>query len=105
MSEPNSLISEAFLAFSREAPQHAEAWTKLVQQMAKSSALDPKVRELAHLSVLAVLRLESGIPFHVQCARQAGATRDEVISAILVGMPAAGHSVIQVLPTVLEAME
>ena len=105
MAETHSLISEAFLAFSKEAPDHAKAWTEVVQNVAKASALDPKIRELAHLSVLAVLRLESGIPFHVQCAKQAGATREEIISAIFVGLPAAGHSVIQVLPAVLDALD
>ena len=105
MAEFRSLISEAFLAFNKEAPEHAAAWTRMVQEVARASALEPKVRELAHLSVLAVLRLETGIPFRVQSALKAGATREEVISAILVGLPAAGHSVIQVLPTVLEALD
>jgi alkylhydroperoxidase/carboxymuconolactone decarboxylase family protein YurZ len=54
---------------------------------------------------LAALRLESGVPFHVQTAKQAGASRVEVISAILVGLPAAGHGVTQVLPAALAAYD
>jgi alkylhydroperoxidase/carboxymuconolactone decarboxylase family protein YurZ len=38
-------------------------------------------------------------------AKQAGASRDEVISAILVGLPAAGHVVTQVLPAALQAYD
>jgi alkylhydroperoxidase/carboxymuconolactone decarboxylase family protein YurZ len=77
----------------------------MVQALAAASALDKKTEELAYLAVLAVLRLEGGIPFHVQMAKQAGATRAEAISAILVGLPAAGHSVTQVLPAALAAYD
>ena len=73
----------------------------MVQSMGQSSALDAKTSALAYLAVLAALQMESGIPFHVKAAKQAGATRDEVISAILVGLPAAGHRVTHVLPVAL----
>jgi alkylhydroperoxidase/carboxymuconolactone decarboxylase family protein YurZ len=69
----------------------------------EASALDAKTRALAYLAVLAALRMESGIPFHVVHAKQAGASREEVVSAILVGLPAAGHAVTQILPAALRA--
>jgi AhpD family alkylhydroperoxidase len=98
-------ISNAFLTFMNEAPQHAQAWGAMVQALDKASALDKKTEELAYLAVLAALRMESGIPFHVQTARAAGASRNEVISAILVGLPAAGHGVTQCLPAALAAYD
>ena len=101
MVERSNLISNAFQTFMTEAPDHARAWSMLVQGLAEATALDRKTAALAYLAVLAALRLESGIPFHVQSARQAGASREEVISAILVGLPAAGHIVTQVLPTAI----
>jgi alkylhydroperoxidase/carboxymuconolactone decarboxylase family protein YurZ len=105
MSDQSSLISSAFQVFLSEAPQQAQAWGAMVQGLANASALDKKTSALAYLAVLAALRLESGVPFHVQSARQAGATREEVISAILVGLPAAGHAVTQVLPAALAAYD
>jgi alkylhydroperoxidase/carboxymuconolactone decarboxylase family protein YurZ len=54
---------------------------------------------------LAALRMESGVPFHVKLAKEAGASRDDVISAVLVGLPAAGHGVTQVLPAAIEAYD
>ena len=98
-------ISQAFQAFMSEAPQHAQAWAGLVQRLGEASVLDKKTQALAYLAVLAVLGRESGIPFHVDLARQAGASREEVISAILVGLPAAGHGVTQVLPTAVAAYD
>ena len=100
-----SKISNAFQTFGSEAPQHAKAWMEVTQGLANASALDPKTKALAYLAVLAVLRLESGVLFHVQAAKQAGATREEVISAILVGLTPAGHQVTQVLPAAVAAYD
>lgn len=105
MSNQGSLVSNAFQTFAREAPQHAAAWHGLVQGLAGASALDPKTAALAYLAVLAAQRIESGIPFHVVSARKAGASREEVISAILVGLPVAGSVVTRVLPAALAAYD
>jgi alkylhydroperoxidase/carboxymuconolactone decarboxylase family protein YurZ len=101
MNDQPGLISNAFQTFMTEAPDHAQAWGLLVRGLGEASALDEKTGALAYLAVLAALGLESGVPFHVQSAKQAGASRDEVISAILIGLPAAGHRVTQVLPAAL----
>lgn len=102
---PDPKVSNAFQTFMAEAPHHAEAWMTAVRALDAASALDKKTEELTYLAVLAALRLESGIPFHVQMARAAGASRDEVISAILIGLPAAGLAVTQVLPAALAAYD
>jgi alkylhydroperoxidase/carboxymuconolactone decarboxylase family protein YurZ len=44
-------------------------------------------------------------PIHVQSAKQAGASREEIIGAVLVGLPAAGQAVTQVLPVALQAYD
>jgi alkylhydroperoxidase/carboxymuconolactone decarboxylase family protein YurZ len=54
---------------------------------------------------LASLNRVSGIPFHVASLKEIGATREEIISAILVGLPAAGHVVTQALPAALETFD
>ena len=105
MSDQPTLISKAFQAFMSEAPQHAQAWGTMVQGLASASALDRKTSALAYLAVLAALRLESGIAFHVKAAKQAGATREEVISAVLIGLPAAGLAVTQALPAAIAAYD
>jgi alkylhydroperoxidase/carboxymuconolactone decarboxylase family protein YurZ len=104
MSDKNT-ISNSFQTFMTEAPNHAQAWGGMVQGLAGASALDAKTSALAYLTVLAALRMESGVPFHVQMAKKAGASREEVISAILLGLPAAGHSVTQALPVALAAYD
>lgn len=105
MAEQDSKISNAFKVFMTEASQHAQIWGTMVQGLETASALDEKTLALAYLAVLAALRMEGGIAFHVQSAKAAGASRDEVISAVLIGLPAAGHGVTQVLPAAVAAYD
>jgi len=77
----------------------------MIQELAKASALDSKTSELAYIAVLASLGRVSGIPFHVQNVKKKGATHEEVISSILVGLPAAGHIVTQALPPAVESYD
>ena len=105
MTDEANLVSNAFKFFMSDAPEFAQAWGSAVEALAKASALDNKTRELAYLAVLAALNRTSGIPFHVASLKERGATREEVISAILVGMPAAGHVVTQSLPAAIKAYD
>ncbi len=98
-------MSQAFQMFLTEAPGHAEAWMAAVAALDRASTLDKKTEVLAYLAVLAALRLEGGVPFHTHEAKRAGASRDEVISAILVGLPAAGNGVTHALPAALAAYD
>lgn len=98
-------ISPAFQTFLTAAPAHAHAWMAAVQGLDHASALDAKTGHLAYVAVLSALRMESGVPFHVGLAKKAGATREEVISAVLIGLPAVGNAVTQALPAALAAFD
>ena len=98
-------VSNSFEIFAKETPSVHEAWMNAVQKLDKASALDHKTEELTYLSVLAAVRLESGLPFHVKMAKTHGATRNEIISNILVDLPAVGNTVIQALPIALKAFD
>jgi alkylhydroperoxidase/carboxymuconolactone decarboxylase family protein YurZ len=105
MTQQPPMISIAFQTFMAEAPKHSQAWSTAMQGLAKASALDEKTSALAYLAVLAAMRLESGLPFHVQVAKKAGATKEEVISAVLIGLPAAGNAVTACLPTAIQTYD
>ena len=98
-----SITSNAFKMFMNEASEQSKAWMEVVQKLDTASKLDKKAEELAYIVVLAAVRLENGIPFHVKHAKELGASREEVISSILVGLPAVGNTVIQALPVALSA--
>lgn len=98
-------VSQAFMSFAKNAPEHQKIWMETAVKLSDSSKLDQKTDELAYIAVLAALRLESGIPFHVKHAKMLGASRDEVISAVLIGLPAAGNAVIQSVPIAVQAYD
>lgn len=98
-------VSNAFQTFIREAPEQQQIWMDTVERLGQASKLDPKTEELAYIAVLAAVRMHGGIPFHVKHAKELGATRDEIISSVLVGLPAVGNTVIEVLPAALKAFD
>jgi alkylhydroperoxidase/carboxymuconolactone decarboxylase family protein YurZ len=98
-------VSPAFAVFGREASAHASAWMDATRALDNACALDPKTEALAYLAVLAVLRLDTGMPFHVARAKELGASRAEVISALLLGLQPAGHGVTACLPGALDAYD
>jgi AhpD family alkylhydroperoxidase len=98
-------VSRAFEVFGREAGAHAAAWMGATRALEVATALDPKTKDLAYVAVLAALRMESGISFHVRSAKTHGATREEVISAVLLGLQPAGHGVIACLPAAVDAYD
>lgn len=98
-------VSDSFQVFLQEAPAHAGAWMEAVRNLEKASSLDRKTEELAYLAVMAAVGLESGIPFHVKLAKESGASRDEIISAVLIGLPAVGNGVVKALPVALQAYD
>ncbi len=105
MSASPDGVSRAFQTFLDEAPGQAEAWLGAARRLEEATALDEKTLHLAYLAVLAAMRLQGGLPAHVQLAREAGASRAEIASAVLVGLPAAGNMVIQSLPIALAAYD
>lgn len=98
-------VSDAFQKFLKESPEYSGPWMEMVAKLDAANRLDDKTKTLAYLSVLAASGLLSGIPFHVQHAKSLGAGRDEIAGAVLVGLPAVGHKVIQALPTAMNAYD
>ncbi|MNJ90588.1 Carboxymuconolactone decarboxylase family protein [compost metagenome] len=98
-------VSNAFMTFMKEAPEQHKVWEAAIRNLDEKSALDAKTEEIAYISVLAATRLESGLAFHVKHAKSLGATREEIISAILLPLPAVGNVVIQSLPVALQAYD
>lgn len=98
-------LSRSFQVFMKESPQHAKVWVEAVKGLGHACALEPRTRELAYIGILAALGMESGMDYHVIKAKGAGATREEIKSAVLLGLPAAGNVVVQSLPAALEAYD
>jgi alkylhydroperoxidase/carboxymuconolactone decarboxylase family protein YurZ len=98
-------VSNSFEAFMKESGSVGPAFMEMVMKTSEGSALDKKTSELAYIAVLAAIRLQGGLPFHVKSAKALGATREEIISTILVGLPAVGLAVTEALPIALQSYD
>jgi alkylhydroperoxidase/carboxymuconolactone decarboxylase family protein YurZ len=98
-------VSDGFMMFMREGGAVSSAFMEMVTKASEASALDRKAGELAYIAVLAAVRMTGGLAFHVKSAKKLGATRDEVKSAILVGLPAVGLAVIEALSVALQSYD
>lgn len=98
-------VSNGFQVFMKESGPVGSAYMEAVAKMSEASALDHKTAELAYISVLSAVKMAGGLPFHVLSAKKLGATREEVKSAVLVGMPAVGLAVIEALPIALNSYD
>ena len=60
----------------KEDLEYTKSWMLVVQKLDIASKLYKKTEELAYIAVLAAVRLESGIAFHVKHAKELAANRE-----------------------------
>jgi len=96
----------SFQMLEKEAPEVFDAYGSLIKSLQELSALDKKTKQLIRIATLAVQGNAEGAHFHAVMAREAGATRQEVVSTVVLTLSEAGLSrVLAVLPSVIEAFK
>ncbi len=92
--------------FAQEAPEVAAAFNGLIMAIVGSKGLDPKTKQLIYIAMKAAMGDESAVEAHVPMAREAGATRAEVVDAILMTLTVSGiRGVTSCLPGALRQFE
>src|SRR5262245_28507898 len=90
----------------RERPQIIGKFRELVAAQNSTGGLDPKTRELVIIGIMTAHRNTRAVKAHVITARNKGATRDEVIGAVMMNLHLSGLSTItECLPVALEALD
>lgn len=98
-------VTDGFKMFMQETEGIGEAFMGAIFKMSEKCALDKKTHELAYISVLVSTKMYGGLPFHINQAKELGATVDEIRSAILVPLPIMGIQVADALPYLSELIE
>ena len=80
-----------------------EAFLNLVLTEESTSVFDSKTHELVGLAALTAAKMEGGVRIHTKAAKKAGATWEEVKSAVLAALPATGFSAILLLKIALDS--
>ena len=92
--------------FQKEAPEVAAAFNGLIQSLVASKGLDPKTKQLIYIAMKASTGDAMAVRFHVPMAKAAGATREEVVDAILMTLTVSGiRGVASCLPEAVKQFE
>lgn len=98
-------MTKGYKLFLQETNGVGQDFMNTVIKSSESSALDRKTQELAYIAVLTALRMTGGIDFHVKSAKELGATKEEVKSAVLVALPAVGIGILDALEATLNSYD
>ena len=92
--------------FQAEAPEVAKAFNDLIGAIVASKGLDEKTKQLIYIAMKAANGDETAVKFHIMMVKQLGATKAEVVDAILVSLTVSGiRGVASCLPYVVELFE
>jgi len=85
--------------FHAEAPDVAKAFEDLIGAIVASKGLDQKTKQLVYIAIKASNGDVSAVNAHVPMAKELGATKEEVVDAILMTLTVSGiRGVVSCLP-------
>ena len=92
--------------FQKEAPEVASAFNGLITSLVATKGLDTKTKQLIYIAMKAAMGDDTAVRAHVPMAKAAGATREEVIDAILMTLTVSGiRGVVHCLPEAVKQYE
>ena len=100
----NTMPENPMDVFRREAPEVAMAFDGLILSLVGSKGLDQKTKQLIYIAMKAAMGDDTAVKAHLPMARQAGATKAEVVDAILMTLTVSGvRGVVHCLPDAVKA--
>jgi 4-carboxymuconolactone decarboxylase len=89
-----------------EAPTIADAFFNMTAAIREHCPLTARERELILLGILTANKAPRGIVTHVERALESGATKEEIVSAIILAIPLSGIATVNsALDVALETIE
>jgi alkylhydroperoxidase/carboxymuconolactone decarboxylase family protein YurZ len=83
-----------------------EKFAELIDASIDDSVLEPKTRELLYVALMTTARHPGSLRAHVGTARAAGASKDEIVAAIMMaGIIAGVTASMDMLPVALEVLD
>jgi alkylhydroperoxidase/carboxymuconolactone decarboxylase family protein YurZ len=92
--------------FMRECPTVFQRFNDLVDAQRALPGIDQKTTQLINIAIQASTRNPPGVFFHAGMAKSAGATRDEVIGAVVMNLHLSGLVIVlESLPAAVKGYE
>jgi alkylhydroperoxidase/carboxymuconolactone decarboxylase family protein YurZ len=95
-----------FELFQKECPELAERFANLVEVQRTLGGLDEKTKQLINIAIQTSIRNSEGVRAHAALAHGAGATREEIVGAVVMNLHLTGLvTVLDSLPAALAGIE
>jgi len=79
-----------FDLFEKEFPEVSEKYNALVDAQRKQKGIDDKTKQLINIAIQTASRNPRGVKFHAMMAKEAGASREEVLGAVVMNLHLSG---------------
>jgi AhpD family alkylhydroperoxidase len=97
---------KSFDLFQKECPELAERFNNLVEVQKSLNGLDAKTKQLITIAIQTATRNAESVRQHAATAKRNGATREEVIGAVVMNLHLTGLvPVLECLPAALAGVE
>ncbi len=95
-----------FELFERECPEVAARFNDLIDAQKALKGLDSKTKQLINIAIQTANRNSRGVKLHAMMAKNEGATREEIVGAVVLNLHHSGFaSVMECLPAAIEGFE
>ena len=92
--------------FRKELPELAKKYDELVDAQRNQKGLDQKTKQLINIALQTATRNPRGVKFHAMMAKQAGASKEEIIGAVAMNLHLTGlATVLDSLPAAIDGCE
>jgi AhpD family alkylhydroperoxidase len=92
--------------FQKECPEIAEHFNDLIEAQKALKGLNAKSKQLINIAIQTANRNPRGVQMHAIMAKNEGATREEIVGAVVLNLHHSGlASVLECLPAAVEGFE
>jgi len=97
---------DPFEMLQRECPDVATCYEALVEAQRAAPGLDAKTKQLVNIAIQTAGRNARGVGWHAAMARGEGASRDEIVGAVVMNLHLSGLGpVLECLPAAIEGIQ
>lgn len=95
-----------FEIFMKEFPELAESFSDLIEKQKALKGIDNKTKQLLNLAIQTANRNPKGVQLHAVMAKNEGASREEVLGAVVLNLHHSGFaSVMECLPAAVTGFD
>ncbi|WP_414470080.1 carboxymuconolactone decarboxylase family protein [Methanobacterium sp. ACI-7] len=100
------MTQNPYEVFQKECPEIAERFNELVEAQKALKGLNSKMKQLINIAIQTANRNPRRVQMHAVMAKNEGATRDEIIGAVVLNLHHSGFaSVLECLPAAVDGFE